>query len=665
MITCKLPSMIRFAGLAEESKHFLNQNSIERRLQETLDPYQHIVRQVVSGVGRWFADLPLDEDDDQLFVQEFSHDDEMHDADTSCIDNLFFAIRTHVPQSTNPAYIEWVLESMGLSESYLIRKHLHDYLQSPQDLSPLFDESSRCLKQIIGYPKFACTVRDNVDLNSIVIIEQLHFLEYLVNFGAVLEVLTSALTNDLVALHEVIYIMAEEQSTIVEEWYADEFEGDRVDFAMAKYTGVAWLLKSFGRAMATNTAVAEYVPILGINILEAVLLDSVLGFENNARVGLALASALSFEGVIDDHDHKLKWRLGEEWIGGYMTWNTAFVLGSIPLHVLPKLLIPSTTCSATANQGEDWVLNRVISLALALMSAGIVEPSKEVSLPDLAILSVLESFSSIISQQDDSSRSILAEKVGESNIKTLLVPIPTKRKIEVMLNALCGGACSWQQDTHPEWVAVVIAIFLIMFCLGLGIWAGSPSRQPPGTSMLGHTTFFGQGEDAKDMESLSKKHLILPVKPEQGNRCDSRAIKALVLHSGNHTSCRHNALSTNENKVQILSTAPHESATYIKKPSNEQETNSILMSWSDITCIYPSRRKDVDGVQALKANFGQLRFGEVTAIMGPRLVCDSCVTVLCTGSLTTCMMAPQRERQKHFVERTLWKKECRNSDWPV
>jgi hypothetical protein len=51
---------------------------------------------------------------------------------------------------------------------------------------------------------------------------------------------------------------------------------------------------------------------------------------------------------------------------------------------------------------------------------------------------------------------------------------------------------------------------------------------------------------------------------------------------------------------------------------HHQQSNSVLLAWSGLSCTYEANKKGQKEVKALRNAFGQFRTGEVTAIMGPR-----------------------------------------------
>jgi len=151
-------------------------------------------------------------------------------------------------------------------------------------------------------------------------------------------------------------------------------------FLSDKFLGIAQFLKVFAEAVATN----RFIPVsrgLSINILEAVKTDAEGNYEKNAQLGLALATRASVEAMVSDN--KLVSNLGEDWTHAYMVWNFCFVYSHLSPLYLAKLVIPSITCAATRDNGEDWLGIRVISLALALMSTPRTLPSDwAVALPE-------------------------------------------------------------------------------------------------------------------------------------------------------------------------------------------------------------------------------------------------------------------------------------------
>lgn len=221
------------------------------------------------------------------------------------------------------------------------------------------------------------------------------------------------------------------------------------EFRFAKYRGIAQSLKVYADSLSANIPPPAVQYSLQINILEAVKLDIILGLEEKARVGLALAAAVRFGPTVEDH--RLSWRLGKDWVDAYLAWNMAFVTGTVPPTFLSKLIIPAVSCTLRSEEGEDFIMARAVSLASSMM---------QIQTPLLSGISAEEPYKVKAMEQYYASqtlmspeKSTLASTFGSINIKSLVLPTPSADAVEKMLFTLCGGRChtaSWKgADSNP------------------------------------------------------------------------------------------------------------------------------------------------------------------------------------------------------------------------
>lgn len=99
---------------------------------------------------------------------------------------------------------------------------------------------------------------------------------------------------------------------------------------------------------------------LTVNILEAVYTENRNDFKDNALAGIALAINPLDDLYLDGLDNAIVYKVNQDWVNLYQSWNLAFVTGNINnLHlVYPKLLIP-TVLSATPN---EYIFSRALAL---------------------------------------------------------------------------------------------------------------------------------------------------------------------------------------------------------------------------------------------------------------------------------------------------------------
>jgi hypothetical protein len=214
--------------------------------------------------------------------------------------------------------------------------------------------------------------------------------------------------------------------------------------------------------------------------LEAVKLDIINGYTDNAQVGLALAAATRYGSFTDSSTVLML--LGEEMVDAYLAWNFAFITGSLlsPAYLkLGKLLIPSISCTNSSELAGQFLQRRVISLALNMMHRykaprTTQEGSKPSSVPDITFC--------IDSEAKDVSS--LSKAMGRSNLQNVIVTEPDVDTVQEIFYRLCAERCdeaSWVlSDSNPiSWLTdenflvyagFVVWVTAIMTGLGLELF---------------------------------------------------------------------------------------------------------------------------------------------------------------------------------------------------
>uniref|UniRef100_A0A7S2YTA9 Uncharacterized protein n=1 Tax=Entomoneis paludosa TaxID=265537 RepID=A0A7S2YTA9_9STRA len=249
--------------------------------------------------------------------------------------------------------------------------------------------------------------------------------------ATVVDALTSKLAVEYEALRAILEVM---QETF--ENHAEAFlDGITYqEFIRDKYTGIMAMLAMLYESISSNEQPSfSMKEAVQVNILEAVKADISSGHAENAKVGLALATAMDmgapagayFEPHIDNH--LLKWELGSHWVEAYISWNLAFVVGLGRVEAIFKLIIPSVTNTIflRAENGNGFALPRVISLALTLMR-----------FRDMTGTSNLASL-------NPEKLDTLAGEMGRFNLDNVQLPPVTRQDAEDMLFTLCqrGRIC--------------------------------------------------------------------------------------------------------------------------------------------------------------------------------------------------------------------------------
>lgn len=209
------------------------------------------------------------------------------------------------------------------------------------------------------------------------------------------------------------------------------------------------VLENFAETLATNE-MQQFVPQLQVNILEAVQLDASQRNEKNARIGTAVAAGVRFESTVKDH--KIMWPLGKNWIDTYMAWNMVFVAGHLPLYILAKLITPATTCTASVDDGQDWIANRILSLAITV-SMTVKEPKPTLTIPKDVIRNIASTKRLEVQGVFASTRSSMVATLVEHLFDQAPITNPANDAVEEMLYRLCGKFCQeghWRvSETDP------------------------------------------------------------------------------------------------------------------------------------------------------------------------------------------------------------------------
>lgn len=463
-------------GILERSSPDWNTEKKFNDMESRVEIYKRIVKETVPFVQEWYrishkASAPLS----SLELSSPKTED-------ACLEP-FFTLLDEVAEFTSPDDIEGVLKSMGLSDLPVIRSFLKEYLESPQPIAAMYSRSLSCLQDSKHISRMACTVKDKISLDGFASDQATaRFIRDHIHRAVVLEVLTPALLDDVAALFQVQEVMRFQQYFTYKDFLSRKFRNDknRLEFSLAKYEGMMSGLEVLGDMIASNDAPPGLHKSLQINILEAVKLDALNGFESNALLGLSVAATAKFDPVVKDQ--KLSWALGQDWVDSYISWNLAFVLGNLSVHVVPKLLIPSVSCTIGSEHGKDFMAPRIVSLALALMQSNAkpLLPSSannETSFPNTESYYALYDTPPRLSQTGLGAS--LVNQLGEEVARHAVLQRPSTDAVERMLYDLCGENChegSWKvMDTIPnsnldhKQFKVYLGFILWITCLLAGI----------------------------------------------------------------------------------------------------------------------------------------------------------------------------------------------------
>ncbi|CAB9524730.1 expressed unknown protein [Seminavis robusta] len=459
-----------------------NQKLFNNFLQE--NTYEDIVKTTVPDVTAWYRSM----DGDKTLLPA-NRRMSVSPSGAACVDRFFQQIEV-VVNETSPAHVELALKSLGLSDSLLTQVALQNLLDKPQPLAPWIEETTSCIAKnsVLGHlcDAFESSIGPKPNFDEPY---QTHILIYFANVFAVYQTLTSKAMTDVSLLSEISNTMIDLIESR-EQGYDSTYKDPSIqEFAKFKYQGVTQSLQVLKHAIGENKVSQMTAHRLQINILEAVKVDASLGYRDNARVGLALASAVSVGPVVTDH--VVHWKLGREWVEAYLSWNMAFISGSLPLNLIIKLMIPAVSCTAMETpDGNGFIAPRTLSLALALMH----EFPSMTELKDLVDkhnssadggldVTTIESLHTFYHSSQSLSKDHfdMAHVMGKSNLQHSILPSPSKDTVERMLHSLCGTSCydgsytmSWtsiESHLNDEDFKTYIGVILYMTAMltGLGL----------------------------------------------------------------------------------------------------------------------------------------------------------------------------------------------------
>jgi len=473
-------------------KHRTLDSNVIKKFEVFDNPMPGIIRDTIPFVQEWYRDLDNHEDLLQAETREniipfiSSNNDEDIDVNppsSQCLETYFDDMAKAVPDTT-PRFVELVLQNLGLSTEPLIRKALGNLLKRPQPLFGNFDAAKQCLGSMKGAAELVCVFSsEGEDKWNLTNVATRTVLEYSLNQAAVYDRLTLKLQDDLPALFEVINVMNFKRKAEIESINKANLQGSKLEFALAKYRSMASYMTLFGKAISENEILKSKAS-LQLNILEAVKLDAINGHIENARVGLALAAAVYFEGFTEGNHQK--WRLGKEWVDSYIVWNMVFVSSTLPWDALGKLIIPSISCASSDSYlGEVFISRRVVSLSLHLMhSFSITGGEKYITSEE--VIALQNFYASQRAPDIPIKRFHLIHAMGNISLKTASIANPSQKVIEKMLYTLCGESCheeSWKitssnpvsklnATTFQLYVGFILLITCVFAGIGLELLVG-------------------------------------------------------------------------------------------------------------------------------------------------------------------------------------------------
>ena len=393
----------------------------------------------------------------------------------SCIDTFFEKLNSGVAYSS-PSYIKMILKSFGLSQSAVVQKHLAPLISSELEFSPLYKQSTECLRPNMAMEKIACDANERIwPVNR-------DYLKLEVHSAVVLDALTDAMFKDISVASEVSKVLIGRRAEM-DKILLDQVSGETAGFYKHKIDGILYSIKQLVRDIATNTQQYGKDKAVAINILEAVKLDIMNGNDDNARVGIALAANVGFEPSYENQ--RMEYPLGKDWVDAYISWNLAFVTS---INASPaKLLVPSVACAATKDDGRDFIQRRTYSLGLHFLKLLLLNDVAEGKFLDVVEQEVVSNVMEVYAKLASVDRDDITKAEGKANLDNIVLSNPSQDTVERMFHELCGNFChgldQWRgsrtfitdyidNDDYPLYMAVIVWITIIFTGLGfeLTVW---------------------------------------------------------------------------------------------------------------------------------------------------------------------------------------------------
>jgi len=382
--------------------------------------------QVVRFFDGWYQQQ-IDAGMNPLSLQN----DSRSSSSPECLNKIQKGLQSHLSVSSPEAF-ESILQEMGLDDRPVIRDQLKTWLRFPQSINPVLESLFGCISSSETLPELICTLMDatsskNETSVNDALLMQLSTLNDILHRAIILDELTLAMMENLAILHDVIEVMTTTQRIRQQAYFNNYFPATVSQTLAKEYAETATALEYVASAITEN----KPVPLrraLQLQILRAARHDVQAKREDNAHVGIALASAVHFEPTFIDH--KLHWPLGPQWVDAYMAWRVGVDGNNGKDTTVSTLLASVGVCPSSASSHEEtFVLLQIVRQALEQMMLPIPESDD----------------GSLVNDFDNDT---MVNIVGEINSKTVRLSSPTSESFQKLLDDLCTETHC--QNQEPE-----------------------------------------------------------------------------------------------------------------------------------------------------------------------------------------------------------------------
>jgi len=568
---------------------------------------------------------------------------------------------------TDPDLLRTILkDDMLLDDLETVQMLLGDSLTKKMPLGPMIAQVRRSL--ISEHPiveEFLCKALDEDLIQEVENEEAKEVIKRSMHHAYILDLITKAMANDN-------DIMMEIQNHLLEKRKEKEIPTDFMEllaffisqtgqpFMAIKTVSMDLELTRIGQLRSGGEiSQKEMVATLQFNILEACLADrdNLKDYTDNAMAGIALtatvpdAQAVPVAITEDDRSFVVYFELSQEWVSLYESWNLAFITGNLNhLDMLyPKLLIPSVIDT----EANEYMFNRVLALWLSvnfyLFAQFKSKPNYAV--PNAEELAQLwgginrEHANNFMKKNGMVLDELLPMLTGTTylNLWERLSPVMvsygvlteedaalvSKLLIDVMIQAdLATAVEADSSNTFPEidfenesqWVPITVSLLLLcmsgtftLFAIWTVIHNRNQSRQVSQTPLLAKSESLSlvgrtpdrQNDDNGSNEIYYEKEIDVDefIRLSMGT---SAASLSSASSSNNHGGCAN------------VHCAPN-------AMPPKRGLRPTLLQWSGISCTYKAQGKAGNIKQVMKDAHGELKAGDLLAIMGPRSVSAACI----------------------------------------
>ena len=222
--------------------------------------------------------------------------------ESTCLEELFADLQASF-SLTDPESMDVILQDMGVAKyPDLVDPIAHaGLLKGPQSTTNVFESSLMCVKEHHAMEKLACQTLKHFPhgLTANMTQDEHKSTQRSLGKAMVVDILTQHATQEFVNLKSVLGTIREHDTHMLSQYDQKHKENKSLrKYAIKKHKQVSDRLVEYLEGVSQSSQTMENMSsLLKLGIIEAVKIDLERGMEANARVGIALASAINFAGT--------------------------------------------------------------------------------------------------------------------------------------------------------------------------------------------------------------------------------------------------------------------------------------------------------------------------------------------------------------------------------